>query len=180
MLNLKTALGMGALALALAGCQGMGYDDKNIPKPYYDAVLQSAHHHDHGATQNHWHTRTWHTDHQQGVQNSLNPIAPIKAQAQPAPKPAKAKPAHQYTCEKDVRVAITQGDLDTINAVVNLPQGFNPDTVSLVLQIAPSASGERYINDSNPDSTFEWHQKGDMGMLTLGAVNQEFTYSCTR
>lgn len=66
---------------------------------------------------------------------------------------------------------------DIISVTVNVPTlSLNNQTIEL--KSAVSGSGERYMNDKNPASTYEWHTKGGEGVFSVMAGGQEFNYLC--
>lgn len=54
--------------------------------------------------------------------------------------------------------------------------GLNHQKV--MLKQAVSASGDRYVNDLNPHSTYEWHTKGNYGVLTITTPTGEYQRNC--
>lgn len=68
-----------------------------------------------------------------------------------------------------------KGDLAKLT--VNLPEiGLNNQPITLEQDV--SGSGVRYVNASNPDITYEWHTKADMGVISAAWADGR-TYSNT-
>lgn len=83
-----------------------------------------------------------------------------------------------YQCEQGTTIAERRTpNSDIISLTVNAP------TLSLSNQVielkqATSGSGERFVNDTNPASIYEWHAKGPEGVFTVTVNNQEYNYIC--
>lgn len=85
---------------------------------------------------------------------------------------------HFYACEKDTKIiAHPNTESDIIKLQVTAPS-LNLKDQAIELKLAPSASGERYLNDANPASTYEWHTKGHDGVFTVNVGGKAYSYSC--
>lgn len=128
-----------------------------------------------------------------------NPVTkPTQADATPMSKPAHGhhhghahgKPhgyGHEhhdghhmayFTCDQNANV-IAKYNAETEIATLKITAptlGFDKQAVQL--KHSPSASGERYVNDVNPANVYEWHAKGDMGMLSIKVDNKEYHLNC--
>lgn len=89
---------------------------------------------------------------------------------------------HFYQCvndkdEKAMLVAHPTTDSDFMKIEVTAPSlSLNNQTIEL--QIAPSASGERYINDKNPASVYTWHAKAHEGVFSVNVGGTDYDYRC--
>ncbi len=84
-----------------------------------------------------------------------------------------------FTCEDGGKVnASYSTDGDTAYLDVNLPKaGLTSE--KLTLTQAVSGSGARYINESNPKVSYEWHTKADFGIMSVNWANgKEYSVSC--
>lgn len=52
------------------------------------------------------------------------------------------------------------------------------DHQKVMLKQAVSASGARYVNDLNPHTIYEWHTKGNDGILTITTPTGEYQIYC--
>lgn len=96
-------------------------------------------------------------------------------------KPIVSEPVSEhylYTCDTKATV-MAKYDNATETAIlqVNIPSWklVNQD---IILSQAPSASGVRYVNDSNPASVYEWFMKGDESLLSVIIGGKEHTIFC--
>lgn len=93
-----------------------------------------------------------------------------------------------YQCESDAAVMVHQlPRQDKALLKVNAPS-WNLNDTGLEMIAATTGSGERFVNETNPTSKYEWHQKGDMGVLSvtindkihsLNREKQSFRYNLT-
>ncbi len=70
-----------------------------------------------------------------------------------------------------------QADTALVN-ISALQLGLNNANVEMKRVI--SGSGDRYINDTNPASIYEWHIKGGEGVLTVSIGRNEYEYHCMK
>lgn len=85
---------------------------------------------------------------------------------------------HFYICEKEVKLVAhpdTESEIMKIN--VTAPS-LGLERQNIELKLAPSASGERYINDTNPASIYEWHAKGHEGIFSVNVDGTDYAYHC--
>ena len=83
------------------------------------------------------------------------------------------------TCEDNGKVtAAYTANGQIANLTVSLPKiGLNNAKISLK-QVA-SGSGARYVNDTNPKTTFDWHSKADQGIMTISSKKgQQYSVNC--
>ena len=68
------------------------------------------------------------------------------------------------------------GQITNLN--VSLPKvGLN--SARILLKQVVSGSGARYVNDTNPKTTFDWHTKTDQGIMTISSKNgQQYSVNC--
>ncbi len=88
----------------------------------------------------------------------------------------------RFRCEDGATVdAKYSMDTDEATVTASLPKAkWNKQTLKMA--IAPSGSGSRYVNTTNSDTVnYEWHTKGDMGIMTLNWSNGEtYSVNCQR
>lgn len=84
----------------------------------------------------------------------------------------------QYKCESKASLAVKyDSDNELANVNVTAPTlGLTDQDIQL--QLAPSASGERYVNDTNPASIYEWHAKGHEGVFSVNVGGKDYDLSC--
>lgn len=84
-----------------------------------------------------------------------------------------------FTCQDNGQItAAYTADGQIANLNVTLPKvGLNNAKVSM--KQAVSGSGARYVNDVNPQTTYDWHTKADFGIMTIKSDNgQEYQVNC--
>lgn len=83
------------------------------------------------------------------------------------------------TCEDNGKVTAAYTESGQIaNLNVSLPKvGLNNAKISLKQVV--SGSGARYVNDTNPKTTFDWHTKADYGIMTISSdKGQQYSVNC--
>ena len=87
----------------------------------------------------------------------------------------------QFMCEDNATVNAKysiDGEQATINA--SLPKA-NWNNQTVVMDIAQAASGSRYVNNASQNVTYDWHTKGDLGIMRLTwADGTEYAVKCER
>lgn len=84
----------------------------------------------------------------------------------------------KYACEQKAVLAVKyDSENDMADLKVTAPTLGLKDA-DIQLQLAPSASGERYVNDTNPASIYEWHAKGYEGNFSVTVNDKEYSLSC--
>lgn len=116
-----------------------------------------------------------------------------KADSQPVVAHEKAdgehhgKPMHhkhhddvtfQYKCEQKASLEVEYDSKDEMAEIEITAPTLGLIDQDIQLKLAPSASGERYINDTNPASLYEWHAKGYEGIFSVTVNEKEYTLSC--
>lgn len=99
------------------------------------------------------------------------------------PSPAQIqkvlKNAKTYECDNNAQVVSVlseRNDDNYANIQITAPSlSLNQSPVQLKQDV--SASGERYTVSSG-STGYEWHIKGDDGVLTVTTNGQEFNFSC--
>ncbi|WP_296239350.1 MliC family protein [Psychrobacter sp. UBA5136] len=84
-----------------------------------------------------------------------------------------------FTCQDNGQItAAYTADGQIANLNVTLPKvGLNNAKVSM--KQAVSGSGARYVNDVNPQTTYDWHTKADFGIMSIKSDNgQEYQVNC--
>lgn len=108
-------------------------------------------------------------------------VALLAACATNPPVATTVGPIESFTCESDASLNAqyaTNGDW--ANLTITMPQ-LGLQNQAVTLKSAVSGSGARFVNDTNPNSTYEWHTKGDMGILSVVAADgNEYTVSCQK
>lgn len=89
---------------------------------------------------------------------------------------------HFYQCvndknDKAILIAHPNTDSDVMTIEITAP-ALSLNKQNIELKIAPSASGERYINDKNPASIYEWHTKGHFGIFGVNVNGVDYEYRC--
>ena len=85
--------------------------------------------------------------------------------------------AMSYQCEKNATVSAKYGDNDTALLNITAPSlGLNNQNIELVQ--ATSGSGNRYVNDKNPASVYEWQTTRGEGVLTVTVNKQDYSLVC--
>lgn len=84
-----------------------------------------------------------------------------------------------FTCEDGGKINAsysTNGDIAYLDA--NLPKvGLTGEEIALTQAV--SGSGARYVNESNPKVSYEWHTKADFGIMSVSWANgEEYSVSC--
>ncbi|PNK60383.1 MliC family protein [Psychrobacter sp. FDAARGOS_221] len=89
--------------------------------------------------------------------------------------------AEQFVCEDNASVQAKysmDGEQAMLN--VNLPKA-KWENQPLTMQIAPSGSGSRYVNNESQNVAYDWHTKADMGIMTVTWANgNEYSVNCER
>lgn len=83
------------------------------------------------------------------------------------------------TCEDNGKVTAAysaNGQIANLN--VSLPK-IGLSNTKVTMKQAVSGSGARYVNNTNPKLTFDWHTKADYGIMTIKSANgQEYSVNC--
>lgn len=83
-----------------------------------------------------------------------------------------------YQCEQGTTITERRTpNNDIITLDVNAPT-LNLANQTIELKQVTAGSGERFINDMNPASVYEWHAKGGEGIFAVTVNGQEYTYAC--
>lgn len=86
--------------------------------------------------------------------------------------------SHAFSCEQGASV-VAKYNADTEIATLNVTAptlSLNNQTIEL--KHAVSGSGERYVNDANPASIYEWHTKGKDGIFSVKVNNKDYSLNC--
>lgn len=84
----------------------------------------------------------------------------------------------QYKCEQKASLEVEYDSKDEMAEIEITAPTLGLIDQDIQLKLAPSASGERYINDTNPASIYEWHAKGYEGIFSVTVNEKEYTLSC--
>lgn len=85
-----------------------------------------------------------------------------------------------YQCESDATVMVHQlPRQDKALLKVNAPS-WNLNDTRLEMKADTAGSGERFVNETNPASKYEWHQKGDMGILSVTINDKIHSLNCEK
>lgn len=85
----------------------------------------------------------------------------------------------QYKCEQKAHLEVEYDSEDEMADIEITAPTLGLIDQDIQLKLAPSASGERYINDTNPASLYEWHAKGGEGIFSVTVNEKEYSLSCT-
>lgn len=107
----------------------------------------------------------------------------MPAQTNNVPSPTQIQKmmnnAHSYKCDNSAHVVAIYSD-ETANINITAPS-LNLDKASFILKEAVSASGARYVLQATGSNTsYEWHTKGDIGLLTVQYDGKEYGFSCQK
>lgn len=129
-----------------------------------------------------------------GVHSPFNkadakPVVHEKAHSDHRSKGHHDKPMHhkhhddvtfQYKCEQKARLEVEYDSEDEMAEIEITAPTLGLVDQDIQLKLAPSASGERYVNDTNPASIYEWHAKGGgEGIFSVTVNEKEYSLSCT-
>lgn len=97
----------------------------------------------------------------------------------------RGKMAHQhdevktaYQCDAQAGIqAIYQPDDDKAILNINAPS-WKLANQTIEFKAASSASGMRFVNETNPTSPYAWHAKGTDGILSVKVNGKEHSLSC--
>lgn len=110
-----------------------------------------------------------------------NPTTHNQTQAQTTNKAYDRMAAEQFMCEDDATV-MPKYSADGSEAMItaSLPKANWVDQ-TVKMDIATSGSGSRYLNTSSPNVAYQWHTKGDLGIMSLKwADGTEYSVKCER
>lgn len=68
-----------------------------------------------------------------------------------------------------------QSEISTLSITA---KNLGLDHQKVMLKQAVSGSGVRYVNDLNPHTLYEWHTKGNDGILTITTPTGEYQIDC--
>lgn len=93
-------------------------------------------------------------------------------------KPTQNSLATAYHCEQDTKVIVRyQPDADLAILTVNSP-AWHLNNQDITMRSAVSGSGMRFVNDTNPNSLYEWHTNGKDSILAVTIAGVEHVLSC--
>lgn len=97
----------------------------------------------------------------------------------PAPTTTAQPVVQSFTCEDNGAIVATysaNGQVADLN--VTLPKvGLSNAVVRT--ERAVSGSGARYVNNVNPQTTYDWQTKADYGIMTISTDNgQQYQVNC--
>ena len=85
-----------------------------------------------------------------------------------------------YQCDEGAKVVANyQPENDRAVLTVSAPT-WHLHNQEIVMRPAVRASGMRFVNDTNPNSVYDWHAKSSEALLSviLGETGQEYTLNC--
>lgn len=85
---------------------------------------------------------------------------------------------HFFVCDKDTKVAVHHAHQNGVIKLNVIAPSLQLDNQEIELKLAPSASGERYINDANPASIYEWHSNGRDSIFGVTVKGKTYEYQC--
>lgn len=86
--------------------------------------------------------------------------------------------AHTYTCEADAKVSAIYNPHDETAKVTITAPAWKLDNATVSMTLSPAASGDLYVNDKNPATTYKWHTKGEMGVLSVIINGKSHDVNC--
>lgn len=94
-------------------------------------------------------------------------------------KPGKDNLVANYTCTDGATVIAKYNPKDD-NALltINAPT-WKLTNQDITFKSAVSGSGMRFVNETNPQSLYEWHSNGRDGILTVKVNGQDHSLTCT-
>lgn len=85
-----------------------------------------------------------------------------------------------FQCENNTNLTVHYlPSQDKAMTHINAP-AWKLDGIHIDMQAAPAASGQRFENTTNPASHYEWHSKGDIGVLSVTTGNQTHSVNCEK
>mgnify|MGYP002655463375 CR=1 FL=1 len=85
-----------------------------------------------------------------------------------------------YQCDEGAKVVANyQPENDRAVLTVNAPT-WHLHNQEIVMRPDVRASGMRFVNDTNPNSVYDWHARRSEALLSviLGETGQEYTLNC--
>lgn len=83
-----------------------------------------------------------------------------------------------YQCDAQAGIqAIYQPDDDKAILNINAPS-WKLVNQTIEFKAAPSASGMRFVNETNPTSPYAWHAKGTDSILSVKVNGKEYSLNC--
>lgn len=87
--------------------------------------------------------------------------------------------ATHYRCTENATVVADYLPKDGIaKLLVNAPS-WKINNQTITMTSAVSGSGARFVNDTNPNSLYEWHTKGRDGLLSVKIAGSTYTLTCS-
>lgn len=87
--------------------------------------------------------------------------------------------AHIYTCEANAKVsAVYNPHNETAQLTVTAPAWKLDNATIKDMTLSPAASGELYVNNKNPATGYQWHTKGEMGVLSVTVNGKTHSVNC--
>ena len=83
-----------------------------------------------------------------------------------------------FQCEGNTKVSVhSLPKQDAAMLHIHAPV-WNLNGEHIKMTAAPTASGERFINETNPASKYEWHSKGNIGILSVELTDKTHSLNC--
>lgn len=83
-----------------------------------------------------------------------------------------------FQCESGAKVSVHGlPKQDAAMLHIHAPS-WNLSGEHIKMTAAPAASGERFINESNPASKYSWHSKGNIGVLSVELGGKSHSLNC--
>ncbi len=112
---------------------------------------------------------------------ATSPTTAVQTQTQTTNKAYDRMAPERFVCEDNATVMpkySIDGEQATLTA--SLPKA-NWNNQTIVMNIATSGSGSRYVNNASQNITYDWHTKGDLGIMRLKwADGTEYAVKCER
>lgn len=114
------------------------------------------------------------------VKPTHKPNKAVHHQSKPSDKATKPALTTSYQCEQDAKVVASyqpHRDLAVLN--INAPS-WKLNNQQLTLKAEKTASGMNFVNRTNPNSQYQWHTKGEIGLLSVIIGDKEYTLNCNK
>lgn len=86
--------------------------------------------------------------------------------------------AHLYMCNMGATVKAVYNPHDETAKLTVYAPVWKLNNQEITMALSPSASGDLYVNDKNPATTYKWHTKGEVGILSVVAGGKTSDIKC--
>lgn len=85
---------------------------------------------------------------------------------------------HLYMCNMGATVKAVYNPHDETAKLTVYAPVWKLNNQEITMALSPSASGDLYVNDKNPATTYKWHTKGEVGILSVVAGGKTSDIKC--